>query len=759
MGTQIWLGIACVLVASMQVGFLFLEAGFVRSKNSINVSMKNLADFVIAVLAFHILGAAILFGQGLGFAGFDVGLMAYSGSGDVTLFLMFQALFCGTAATIVSGAVAERVRFNAYLILTLPLTALVYPIIGHWAWASQLPGGTARGWLEGLGYFDFAGSSVVHITGGAAALAILLVVGPRIGRFEDEGAGMRSVHGHSPILAGAGVLCLLIGWLGFNSGTLEPGSDAFARALSNTLFAGCAGALAAGFVAYRHEGYYRADRMINGMLVGLVSITASAPFAFSWGAIALGAFAGMCSVYCADWMEGKRRIDDAVYAVTVHGFGGALGTLAVPLIVPAAALPNPMLTQFAVQALGVVSIAGFAFLTTTMAARFIHSRQSLRVTVEEEIRGLNMTEHNSMIGHAVLMETLSRINSGETDLSTRINVDPFDDGGDVAEALNTFLDRVQASESKAAEQLRAEQRETHLLAERERDRANHSEALLRDFQLEFATLVDELKSQASELSNGANDLNHRSVQSGQLMDEASNQAEATVAMADQMAQGAELLAQTLELVGNRVERAHDAAAEADEASGKGNEIAATLEVSTKEIGKLVALIQAISDKTKLLALNAQIEAARAGEAGLGFSVVSSEVGQLAKQTEEATKDIGRIVGSLSELIGSSIAQFRAIDSSIETVRSVAADAAHSVREQRATSEELSRLIEGARTGARASGGAVGRVSENWAEIKPTINRIDSSSDELDALAAKIDREVSDLRSRLSNISIATVKAA
>ncbi len=750
--TQVWLGIACALVAGMQIGFLFLEAGFVRSKNSINVSMKNLADFAIAVLSFHVLGAAIMFGAGYGVAGFDTSLIAFSGSGEVTLFLLFQALFCGTAATIVSGAVAERLKFNSYLLLTLPLTLLIYPMVGHWAWAGALPGGSGQGWLEALGFFDFAGSSVVHVTGGAAALAILLVVGPRHGRFDQSEDQMRAIHGHSPILAGGGALILLVGWLGFNSGTLEPGSDAFAKALSNTLYAGSAGCLAAGFYAFTREGFYRADRMVNGMLVGLVAITASAPYAYSAGALGVGAFAGLGSVVFADWMEGRRRVDDAVYAVSVHGFGGVVGTLAVPFVVPAYSLSNPFLLQLGVQVMGVVAIATFTFVTMGYAAHLMHSRGALRVSLDDERRGLNLAEHNAMLGSAQLTKTLEQINSGASDLSTRIDVDPFEEGGDIAEALNAFLDRVEAAERLAAEQLREEQRETATLARRERERADESEAMLQQFQMEFASLVEQLKSQARELSDGSEALSHRSAQSGELVDEASHQAESTAAMADQMAQGASLLAQTLELVGQRVESAHQAAENADAASEKGSEIAGTLESSTREIGKLIALIEAISDKTKMLALNARIEAARAGEAGKGFAVVSTEVGDLARQTEDATRDIARIVGSLTQLIGSSIAQFRAIDTSMETVRDIAADAARAVADQRATSAELESLITGARERVLASGRAVARVSENFAEVTPTIDRIGASSNELETLAKRIDYEVESLRNRFAGLA-------
>ena len=753
MGVQLWMAMACVLIAMMQIGFLFLEAGFVRSKNSINVSMKNLADFVTAILCFHILGAAIMFGGGFGAIGFDVDLLAFSGSGEVTLFLLFQALFCGTAATIVSGAVAERLRFSAYICLTLPLTALIYPIVGHWVWASGLPGGSGQGWLEALGFFDFAGSSVVHLTGGAAALAILLVLGARDGRFGKDEQIMRSIHGHSPILAGGGALVLLVGWLGFNSGGLAPGSDEFARALSNTLLAGSAGAIAAGFVGLKTEGYYRADRMINGLLVGLVAITASAPFATSFGAIVVGAFAGAGSVRVADYLEKKRRVDDAVYAVSVHGFGGIVGTLAVPMIVPATLLKHSLFTQLGVQALGILAIGAFVFVTIGAVARFMNNRGALRVGVEDERRGLNLSEHNALLGNAELAEKLSEINNGVADIGTRIDVDPFDEGGDIAQALNVFLSRVEQSERAASERLRLKQVETEGLAQRERSRADASEALLQEFQLEFASLVAQLKAQAVELSEGSEALAHRTAHSGELVDEASTEAGSTVSIAEQMAQGAELLAQTLELVGHRVESAHEAAANADAASEKGSEIAETLEGSTREIGKLVALIKGISDKTALLAFNAQIEAARAGEAGKGFSVVSEEVGQLARQTENATKDIAKIVGSVTDLIGSSIAQFRAIEGSMETVREVSAEAAQSVRDQRATTEQLGALITGARDKALASGSAVARVSDNFAQATPTIERIDQSSEELEMLAKKIDREVEMLRGRLTSAGL------
>ncbi|WP_432201269.1 methyl-accepting chemotaxis protein [Erythrobacter sp. W53] len=743
-----WLAIAATLVAGMQVGFLFLEAGFVRSKNSINVALKNIADFALAVIAFCFVGAAIMFASDTnGIVGFDWSLAGYDDDGSVVLFLLLQAFFCGTAATIVSGAIAERMHFSAYVILTLPLTALLYPIIGHWAWASSLPGGAGQGWLEARGFIDFAGSSVVHATGGAAALAILLIIGPRTHRFSDEEENS-AVHGHSPVLAGGGALMLLVGWLGFNSGGLVPGSDEFSRALANTIFAGTAGCLAACVVGRQVEGYYRSDRMINGMLIGLVAITASAPFAKAGGALLLGFAAGGLSIFFANWMEQRLKIDDAVYAVTVHGFGGILGTLAVPFVLRPEVLTRTPVSQFGVQLLGVTAITLSVFAIMFALAAVMNSRGKLRISSEMEARGLNIVEHGALMGSAALVETLQKISQGEADISKRVDFDPFEDGSEVAEAVNVFLDRVETAERKAREQIERNQQQLSQMAVRERKRADETGEILREFQSDFAALVGELKAQAGELAEGSTNLASRTDESGELVTHVHEQANEAVSMSEQMSEGASLLAQTLDLVSEKIAQANEATSHAENASRQGADIAATLEDSTRAIGRLVALIKAISDKTSVLALNARIEAARAGEAGLGFSVVSEEVGALARQADEASGEIGGIIGSLVELIGSSIAQFRAIDGNMANVRALSESVEQSALAQRETSQTLSTLIDGARQQALGNGAAVAQVSANFNETGATIGMIDNSSKRLESLAQRIDREVARLHDRI-----------
>ncbi len=745
MEVQLWLAIAATLVAGMQIGFLFLEAGFVRSKNSINVALKNIADFALALVAFAFFGAAIMFSSGGGFAGFELAYAGYDGGSELMLFFIFQALFCGTAATIVSGAVAERTQFTSYLIVTLPLTALIYPLVGHWSWASILPGGTNEaGWLEAMGFIDFAGSTVVHLTGGAAALAVLTVLGPRLKRFNEAGEAQH-VQGHNPVLAGAGALMLLVGWLGFNTGGLAPDSDEFARAIANTLYAGSAGCLAACAVGQWVEGYFRVDRMINGLLIGLVAITASAPFAGPKSALLLGAFAGASSIFAVNYLERNLRIDDAVYAVTVHGFGGAIGTLAVPLVIRTEYVTQSLLKQLAVQAIGVLAIGMFVFATMYVCALAMHRRGRLRVSAEDEEHGLNFTEHGASLGSLSLARTLEEINNGKADLSTRIDYEPMEDGSEIAEALNAFLVKVEQAEQEAAAKLN-----TQIVQERER--ADRTEGLMRSFQSEFATMVGDLKRQSDALSKGSETLAKQSLTSGGLVGHVRKQADETVSMTEKMSDGASRLAEALEAVSAKISEANSATDKAGQASRKGAEIATTLESSAGEIGHLVAMIQNISDQTKILALNAKIEAARAGEAGKGFTVVSDEVTRLADQAENASEDIAQIVASLQNLIGSSIAQFRAIDQNIEVVRGVAAAAEDSANAQRTTSGELARLIDTAKTQALGNGAAVSQVSENFRRAQETIDEIDGSAQSLDGIANRIDHEVDSLRQRIKHAS-------
>lgn len=373
---EMWLVVAAALVMLMQAGFALVEAGFTRAKNAANIVMKNFMDFSVGAIVYWAFGFALAYGGStLG------GFLAY---GDVWFFndnaraseWFFQVVFAATAATIISGAVAERVKFSAYLIYTPFVTGLIYPIVTHWVWGG--------GWLAERGYLDFAGSSVVHMLGGVAALAGVIVVGPRTGKYDENGRP-RAIPGHSLTLGALGVFILWFGWYGFNAGSTlaAVGQDIATPAVTTTL-AACAGALGAMFTAWLVVGKPDVGFTLNGGLAGLVGITAGTA-SISFGlAIVTGLIAGLIMVFSIIGLE-RIGIDDPVGAISVHGTAGFWGVLAVGLFSADAAIGT--------QLIGAVAILGWAFITSFTVFKAIDLLMGIRVSVDEELAGLDRSEH------------------------------------------------------------------------------------------------------------------------------------------------------------------------------------------------------------------------------------------------------------------------------------------------------------------------------------------------------------------------------
>ncbi len=394
--STLWILLAAVLVFFMQAGFGMVEAGLIRSKNAANVLMKNLMDFCFAALGFFIFGYAIAYGSDGLIFGTD-GWFMFGAESPVEglpteVFWLFQAVFAGTAATIVSGAMAERMKFMAYLTYSFLLTAFVYPIIAHWVWGG--------GWLAGLDFHDFAGSTVVHAVGGTAALVGAWILGPRIGRFNKDGSP-NAITGHNLPLVTIGVFILWFGWYGFNAGsTLGMGEPAVVgRIAMNTTLAPAAGAIAAMVAAWVMFGKPDLSVALNGSLAGLVGITAPCAVVGSGASIAIGAVAGVLVVYGITWLN-RLRVDDPVGAIPVHGLCGIWGTLAVGLF-GRAALGAPTdglfwgggFGQLGTQALGLVSCLGFTAVAMYVVFKAIDAVIGLRVSRETELRGLDLDEH------------------------------------------------------------------------------------------------------------------------------------------------------------------------------------------------------------------------------------------------------------------------------------------------------------------------------------------------------------------------------
>ena len=401
----VWTLIAGILVFTMQAGFALVETGFTRAKNAANIMMKNLMDFAAGSLAFYVLGAALMFGATklggcLGWGGLGMpSLSSGEGAWDWT-FLFFQTMFAATAATIVSGAVAERIEFKSYLIYSILVSAVVYPISGHWMWGS-LAGEASQGWIEKLGFHDFAGSTVVHSVGGWIALAGAIALGPRIGKYHANGKP-NPIPGHSLVIGTLGVFLLWIGWFGFNPGSYTAGVGSIGRVAMTTNLAACAGTIAALVTAWVIMGKPDLTMALNGSLAGLVAITAPCDVVTANAAIAIGLVAGVLVVLSVFALD-RLHIDDPVGAVSVHCVNGVWGTLAVGLFAgpkacgygneTAGLLYGGGFKALGIQAIGVGVTAVWA-LGMGLAIFFTLKRLGiLRVSAKTELKGLDLTEH------------------------------------------------------------------------------------------------------------------------------------------------------------------------------------------------------------------------------------------------------------------------------------------------------------------------------------------------------------------------------
>ena len=758
MPTLIWLCIAAILVASMQIGFLFVEAGYVRSKNSINVAMKNIADFALAFLLFMLIGAALMFGSSIyGIYGWDNRLFGLSGvSPDMIPMLFFQAMFCGTAATIVSGAVAERMRFSGYFLISIPLILFVYPVIGHAIWGSVVLGDGSKGWLEAYGFVDAAGSTVVHVVGGFAALAAIIVLGARKGRFDPQTGVAHHIQGHSPVLSAAGALILFTGWLGFNSGGLAPGSAEFAYALLNTALSACAGVFAATLLSYLRHGVLRTEYSVNGLLAGLVAITASAPFASPVMASLLGLIAAASAMIGAEFVERKLRLDDAVHAFAVHGWAGVVGTIAVPIVSRAGQFDMPIFQHLGIQLMGTIYAAAFSFLTILLSAILIKKTGFLRVTEEEEEMGLNIVEHGVSLGTGSLEKVLRKLNDGVSDLSTRVEIDPFDEAAELASGFNAFLEKIEHAEKAARAHLLAEQAENQRIehdilarvADDERIRAEAVNSILERFQAAFEKQVNELQSQSIQLAAQAKQLSAQADESEGQAKEASVTSGEAARIAQRVAQATDDLSATLQLMADDMGSANNSVMTAVDASAKGREAISSLEQGAQEIGKLVASINLIMRRTNMLALNAAIEAANAGEQGKSFAVVAGEIGTLATQTRGVSGEIQDIINNISGLIGEAVARFRAIDSEITGVTAITATAQVSATQQAAKGYELGKLVGDAAKLSIVAGENVDAVSDQLESTAQSVDSLENSAGRLKNIAGEIERNFDDLKSAI-----------
>jgi Amt family ammonium transporter len=632
----LWLILAAALVFLMQAGFTLLEAGFTRAKHSINVAMKNVADIMITMILFSAIGFPLMFGPTengwFGWGGFF-----YDGMGDDPwhwAFLLFQIVFAGTAATIVSGAIAERARFLTYLLGTAIVTVLIYPVSGHWAWGGLFRA-DQQGWLAEMGFIDFAGSTVVHSVGGWVAFAAAIVIGPRIGKYGEDGRPNR-FPASNLILAAMGVFILWFGWIGFNAGSLGKVDTDIALISLNTCLAAAAGGFAAMFVSWLADRLPRPEYMLNGIIAGLVSITAGCHMVSPAGSLAVGAIGGVVVVVAMRLIENVLKVDDVVGAVAVHGVCGVWGTLAVALFGDSAYLAaESRLEQLGVQALGAGAVFLWSFGLGLAVYYLLSKTVKLRVSRDDEIMGLNVSEHGARTSLLDTVRAMNEIAAERIDLTRKLEIEPGDDTAELNESFNYLLDKINV----LVRQVKGQTLFVHSNSNR---------------MIELSGHLHENSAEQHESGRQAYDY-FREVR--ERMDRELAEDQETIAamessarmMAGISADMRAMFAQMSELAAHvgELERQLDAAQRtAADLIGAMADISA----ASDESKQITDTIAEISRRIGLLSLNASIEAAKAGQLGAGFAVVAQEIKQLSAQSNLSSEQINQILNHTRQLI-------------------------------------------------------------------------------------------------------------
>jgi len=654
----VWVLLSAILVFFMQAGFMALESGMARSKNSINVAIKNLTDFVLGVIGFWLIGFGLMFGKSWnGFLGVSDFLITIENPW-VAAFFMFQAVFVGTAATIDSGAVCERAKLKQYILLSFLLSVIIYPIFGHWCWGSFLhgtdPAFGGAGWLEVRGFKDFAGSSVVHSVGGWMALAGVIVVGPRIGKFVIDKDGKKKPRKIAPgdmRYVFLGTFILFFGWYGFNCGSTLAATSDIAPIALNTTLAACFGCLSSSVLSWMFHGGKKieGEMIANGVLAGLVGITAGCAFVNTTGAMIIGLISGIIVFFGSIFLEKILKLDDVVGAIPVHAFCGAWGTLAVGFFIRPEMLGDmTRLDQIKIQFIGVgacfVWAFGLGLLFYFLVDRFAGG---IRVSVEDEEMGLNMAEHGATSSILELANTMNEITqSGDFSSDKKVHEELGTEIGDLARLFNQMVVKIREG---LAESQKQKQLAEKMLKESEEQREKVLEAQ-RELQKERAEGESKRTEIVNQTRRKLSDVNQRIEGVRTMM---SNTSTVTQEMSD-MFSG---LMETLQGMLSSLTGAHE---QLNHLEGITSGTSETMEKSmaaigdlqnvAKEIQEMVTFINEIADKTHVLSINSSIEAARYGNKGNGFVVISKEVRDLSKQTSDTANEISNKMLNIEERV-------------------------------------------------------------------------------------------------------------
>ena len=590
----VWVLIATTLVFIMQAGFMCLECGNSRAKNTINVAIKNITDFCLAVILFWVVGFGLMFGRSIrGWMGTDLFLID-AGQSTTVIFFLFQAVFVGTAATICSGAIAERMKFASYLIISVITSVLIYPIFGHWAWG----GGVypdQQGWLQAMGFKDFAGSTVVHSVGGWVALASAMVVGPRVGKYSEDGT-VNKIQPHNITLFYLGVFILFFGWFGFNCGSTLKASPDIAIIALNTILSASFGCVSAGALSwiFHEEGVLAAEDLGNGLLAGLVGITAGCAFVETTSAMFIGVASGTLYYFSNHFIERVLKVDDVVGAVAVHAVCGVWGTIAVGLFIMPEMLGGiSRVNQVTVQVIGAISCFLWAFgIGFILIKAFDFLSGGMRVDRDAEIIGLNVAEHGASSSVLDLVNAMHRsAREGNFANATKVEVEFGTEIGDLAQGYNQMVEAIQQSFSETerqahlAEQARRQAEAAYSEVDRQRIEAEDQARYISSISERLTAEVKEIRTAMSMISGSADHVQNS------VMD---------------------------------------------------------LKKQAEAIQNILSTINEIAITSKMLSLNASIEAANSMDTNNRFGVVADSMLSLAGQTRQATVNTLNISSGLED---------------------------------------------------------------------------------------------------------------
>ncbi|MCK8825669.1 ammonium transporter [Fuchsiella alkaliacetigena] len=698
-----WVLLAGFLIFFMQAGFAMVEAGFTQAKNTGNIIMKNFMDFSLGSLVYYCFGFAIMFGVGNSFFGssgfFLRGSFEHLGLNiPVEAFWFFQATFAGTAATIVSGAMAGRTKFEGYLLYSIAITGLVYPVVGYWIWGG--------GWLSGM--VDFAGSTVVHSVGGWSALAGAIVLGPRLGKYNEDGSS-NEMPGHNILIASLGVFILWLGWFGFNTGSTVAGTDlSIAKIALTTNLAAAAGATTAMISSWIKTGHADVSMTINGALAGLVGITAGTAAVSSVSAIVIGSLSGVLMIQAVSFIDGLG-VDDPVGAVSVHGVCGAFGTLMVGLLAQEGGfLYGDGLDLFLIQLRGVLSVAAWTFITAYLIFKLIDLLVGLRVSSSEEQKGLDLAEHGSDSYPDFAALSLDKIEQvlvglnrmAEGDFSLRLDT-THDDGTGLFSTFNRTNERISS-----------------LLSE-------------------LTILVEELSTASQELFASAqqgDSITSEAVGSVEAMADSIKQISASSQNATALAE--ETRAQT-ESGSNDLQEAIAQMQEINSCIDQGVDLIKQLDNNSEKIEEIIELITDIAERTNLLSLNARIEAARAGEAGQGFAVVAQEIRELADNTAQAAERISNLITETQTKSKASLQAVKNVEKKAQTGKEIIEDAGQAFNEIEEFTVNTSVNIEQTSADAEKLAAKSENIKEGTTDIDQLSEKISSSAEKLADMAQRM----------------------